>query len=230
MPTVRLAANGLGSVLNGLYGTYVVQSDGTVTVDTRDAASYIADGASYLTNRQGNYNTFPTAPLVAAVGQIVASGSLSNGTISISNQPDVMRQVYLSWNNGTAPISAGNAAVTYVANDGESHTENVNLALIASGLATHYLSRGVTSISPVVVTGLTGGTAPTRRMGTTTYLAVPVDPLAQDVHTVAEAADGVFETGGWTDSTVSIGCVAPLTAPGTTHTFSMFYIFVAPVV
>ena len=231
MSMVRLAAGSLGGVVQGLYGTYQSSSDGTFNVDARDAPPLLAKGAAYLSNRSGNYTT-PVAPLAATAGRIIASGALSNGTISVSNQPDVMRQVNFVWGNGsgTVPISAGNAAITYKANDGQSYTENVNLAVAGTGTLTHSLLRGVISISPVVLTGVVGGTTPFRRLDNTASIAVPVDPMAQDYVTAAEAVDGVFETGGWSDSTVSIGCVSPLTAPNGTHLYSVFYNFVAPVI
>lgn len=227
MPTARIAFT--GGVIQGQYGTYQVGTDGTATVDTRDVIPLLSKGASLLSNRSAFYTT-PAGPLVATSGRIIASGSLSNGTISISNQPDVMRQVNVVWGTGTAPISAGNMAITYVANDGQTYTENLALALAASTIGTYPLSRGCIHISAPIVTALAGGTSPFRHLDTTAFLAVPVDPSAQDYSTTSEAADGTIETGGWSDSTTSIGCVSPLTAPNGTHTFSLFYEFVAPVI
>jgi hypothetical protein len=228
MTTVRLALT--GGVVQGNHGTYQAGSDGTAAVDTRDAIGLIAGGsASYLDTSSGFY-TSPIAPAAATVGRIIASGALSNGTITISNQPDVMRQVNMVWGTGTVAISAGSIAISYVANDGQTYTESVALALAASATGTHPLSRGVVHISAPIVTGLTGGVTPFRRFDTTAFLAVPVDPAAQDYATAAESVDGAFETGGWSDSVTSIGCVSPNTAPNATHLFSLFYNFVAPVI
>ncbi len=228
MGTVRLAI--AGGVIRGNFGTYQAGADGTATVDTRDAIPLIAGGeAQWLTNRSAFYTT-PEAVAAASSGRILSSGSLSNGTLSISNQPDVMRQVNFVWGTGTAAISAGSISIPYTANDGRALTEVVALALAASSIGTHPLSRGVISVGSPIVTGLVGGTSPFRHMDTTAYIAVPVDPSAQDYVTIAEAADGALETGGWADSTTSIGCVSPLTAPNATHTYSLFYSFVAPVI
>lgn len=229
MASVKLYVGALGGYIKGNFGMYQAGSDGIITVDARDAPPLLAAGASYISNRQSSYTT-PVGPLAATSGRIIASGALSNGTISISNQADVMRQVSLVWGTGTGPISAGNMAITYRANDGQNYTENVALALGANGLQTHPLSRGVINISPPVVTGLVGGTSPFRHFDTTAFIAVPVDPGAQDYSTVSEAVDGAIETGGWSDSTSSIGCVSPNTAPNGTHLFSLFYNFVAPVI
>jgi hypothetical protein len=231
MPTVKLFST-VGGLIQGLFGNYQAGSDGVITVDTRDAPPLLANGkASYVTNRQGTYTT-PVAPLAATSGQVIASGSLSNGTVSISNAVDVMRQVNFVWGNGsgTVPISAGNAAITYTANDGQVYTENVALAPAGVGTLTHSLLRGVTHLFPPVFTGVAGGTTPFRHFDTTAYIAVPVDPAAQDYSTVAEALNGAFETGGWTDSTASIGCVSPNTAPNGTRLFSLYYNFAAPVI
>lgn len=229
MPTVRLATT-LGGFIRGLYGTYQVGSDGTATVDSRDAPPLMANGVgAYLANRQGQYTT-PRAPAVASATQIVANAALANGTLTVANQPDVMRQVNFVWTAGTVAISAGSVAIPYTSNDGRSLTENAALALAAGATGTYNLSYGCTHIGAPIITGLTGGAAPTRQMGTTAFIAVPIDPQSTGYATVAEAANGVMETGGWTDSAVSIGCVQPNTALGTTNTYSIFFNFVAPVI
>ena len=221
--------SGVGGLIQGLFGNYQQNSDGTFTVDPRDASVLLGRGASYMTSSNSLYTT-PAVPAAASVGHIIASHALSNGTVAVSNQPDVMRQVALEIGNGTAPVTAGNVAVTYIGNDGQTRTENFPANLGASAGYTFFLSRGVTHISPAIVTAIAGGTSPFVRLNTTSAIAVPLDPNAVDYHTVAEAVTGVFETGGWTDSPVSIGCVTPNTVPDGTQTYSIVYGAVAPVV
>ena len=126
MPTVQIApgaGQGLGGVIQGLWGTYTPAADGSYTVDGRDVPPLLAQGFNYVKSLT-NFYTTPIAPLAATVGRVVASGALSNGTVAISNQPDVMRPVTVEVGTGTAAITAGNVAVTYTGNDGVSATEN----------------------------------------------------------------------------------------------------------
>src|SRR6266446_6555138 len=175
MTTVQLAGNNaLGGVLRGNFGTYQAASDGTFTVDTRDAPAALAKGASYLGGVGSTYNFDAAAPLAATSGRLIASGALSNGSPSIANQPDVPRQAALIIGTGTGAITAGTIAVTYVGNDNVSGTDTLSLACPASSITTQFLSRGVAYISAATVAGLVGGTSPCRHLDTTAGISLPI--------------------------------------------------------
>lgn len=222
---VQLAGNGFGGVVQGNYGNYQAAADGTFTVDTRDAPSLLTLGMSYVKSSNVAY-TLPAAPAAAAVGAIVASGALSNGTLSISASPDVMRPVAVEVNPGTAGITAGNLAVTYTGNDGSALTENVSLICKASAPFTNLLSRGVMTIASAIVTGLVGGHSPFIRLNTTADVSVPVDPSASDVAFTREYDAGATVAIGTLVS--ALGSITPTTAPNGTVTYSFVYDFIAP--
>ena len=180
MSTIKLNGNGFGGVVQGAFGTYQAASDGSFTVDTRDAPSCLALGMEYVTQFSGNYTT-PLAPAAAGVGAIVASGALSNGTVAVTAQPEVPRQVSVEVGTGTTAITAGSVAVTYLGNDGLSGTDTFSLVCTASASVTQFLSRGCVSISSVAVSGVVGGLSPWFRMSRTSMLAVPVPPGAIDI-------------------------------------------------
>ena len=118
---------GLGGVIQGAYGNYQPAADGTYTVDTRDVPPLLVAGFSYVKQVTNNY-TLPLAPLAAAVGAIVASGALSNGTVALTAGTDVMRPVDFEVGTGTTAITAGTATITYVGNDGQTTVDALPLA------------------------------------------------------------------------------------------------------
>jgi hypothetical protein len=216
---------GIGGLIQGAWGNYQPASDGSYTVDSRDAATLLAQGFNYVKQIQAAY-TLPLAPGAATVGYIVASGALSNGTVALSHGTDVLRPVTVEVGTGTAAITAGNIAVTYVGNDGLSATENYSLVCAASTAVTQTLSRGVDSISLISVTGVVGGTSPWLRMSTTAAISVPVAPGAIDFAVQREWDAGATIAAGST--TATLGTVAVTTAPNGTVTYSFNYFYVAP--
>lgn len=226
MATVQLAGNGFGGVVQGNFGTYTAASDGTFTVDTRDAPPLIARGMAY-TQHQNTSHTLPLAPLAAGVGAIVSSGALSNGTVAVTAQPDWMRPVNVEVGTGTTAITAGTIAVTYTGNDGVVTTDTLNLACALSSAVTQSLSKGVISISSIVVAGLTGGTSPWLRLSRTASIALPVAPGAVDFAVSREYDAGATIAVG-TLSTTVLGAIAPTTAPNGTVTYSFAYSYTSP--
>jgi hypothetical protein len=226
MATVTLAGNGTASQVQGLYGTYQAASDGTFVVDTRDAPTLIGLGMGYL-RYASDCTNFQQAPVIATVGQIVASTALSNGALTIAHQPDVPRQVAVEVGPGTTAITAGSVTVTYLANDGTTVTDVVSCITGASTGFTKYTSKGVVHVSTASVANIAGGASPFVRLNTTTTLCVIVDPNATDITFTKENTDGGDETIG-TASTVTLGGIAPTTAPNSTHTYSFWYTYFAP--
>ena len=225
MANVQLAGGSFGGVIQGAFGTYQVATDGTFTVDTRDAPSCLALGMAYIKNATRSYVT-PLAPAAATVSRIVASVALSNGALTIAANPDVPRPVAIEVNPGTAAITAGNLAVTYEGNDGQLLTENVSLVCAASAPFTNDLSRGVVTISSATVSGLVGGHTPFIRLNTTAELSVPVDPNTVDFAVTREYDNGATAAIGATS--VALGSIAPTAAPNATNTYSFMYVYTSP--
>lgn len=226
MPNVQLAGNGFGGVVQGNYGNYQAASDGSFTVDSRDAPSLLARGMGYVKQSNRAY-TLPLAPAAAAVGGVVASGALSNGTVAVTTQPTAMRPVNVEVGTGTTAITAGNVAVTYIGNDGASGTDNFSAVCSASASTTQGLSRGVQSISNITVSGLVGGTSPWIRLSTTAALSLPVDPGAIDFAVNREYDAGATVAVGALAS--ALGSITPTTAPNGTVTYAFSYSFLSPV-
>ena len=226
MPTVQMAGNGFGGVIQGNYGNYQAASDGTFTVDTRDAPSMLALGMNYVAYGNRAY-TFPLAPAAAAAGGVVASGALSNGTVAVTTQPTAMRPVNVIVGTGTTAITAGTVAVTYIGNDGKSGTDTLPLAVAASASSTQALSRGVDTHTTIAVSGLVGGTSPFIRLDTTVALSLPVTPGAVDFSVTREYDAGATVAVGALVASV-LGSITPTTAPNGTVTYSFVYSYVSP--
>ena len=225
MPNVQLAGNGFGGYIQGNYGNYSIGVDGTFTVDTRDAPALLALGMSY-TKMVSNSFTFPIVPPAAAIGAIVASGALSNGVVAVTAQPTVTRPVNVEVGTGTTAITAGTVAVTYRGNDGVVATDTFPLACALSSATTQGLSRGVVSISSIVVAVLVGGTSPWLRLSTTAALSLPVDPNTVDFAVNREYDAGATIAVGTLG--VSMGSIFPTTPPNGTATYSFGYTYTAP--
>lgn len=231
MSTTRLAGNSVGGVVQGNYGTYQAGSDGVFTVDTRDVPAMLLIGMSYLRNAGGVY-TLPKAPVAASAGHIAASAAMSNGAIAIANQPDVARAVNVILGNGSPAITAGNVAVTYKAQDGGTYTDNFAPANLVglNGSTTVPLSRGVLSMSTIVISAMAGGGSPWIRLDDTNLLGLPSDPGGQDFAIEAEYDTGTVQASPGTPSTSAIGTTSVVTTPNGTVTFSFLYAYVAPTV
>jgi len=226
MATIQLAGNGFGGVVQGNFGNYQAGTDGTFTVDTRDAPPLIAQGMAYTGHTNTSY-TLPKAPAAATIGAVVASGALSNGTVALTANPDVMRPVNVEVGTGTTAITAGTVAVTYVGNDGLSGTDTLSLVCALSTAVTQALSRGVVTISGISVAGVVGGTSPWLRLSTTAAVSVPVDPGAVDFAVTREYDAGATIAVG-TLSTATLGSLTPTTAPNATVTYSFAYSYTSP--
>jgi hypothetical protein len=223
---VQIAAPvGIGGVIQGNFGTYPQASDGSYTVDPRDAVTLLGQGFGYVKQATRSY-TLPLAPGAATVGQIVASGALSNGSVSVTHQPDTMRPVNVEVGTGTTAITAGTVAVTYIGNDGVSGTDTLSLVCALSTSTTQGLSRGVQTISAITVAGVVGGTSPWFRMSTTAAVSVPVDPGTIDFSVTREYDAGATIAVG--TLAVALGSITPTTAPNATVTYAFNYEFVAP--
>jgi hypothetical protein len=229
MATIQIIAPstlGLGGIIQGAFGNYAPQTDGSYNVDVRDAVTLLNAGFTYVSSTTDSYTT-PLAPAAATIGQIVASGALSNGTIAVSNGTDIVRPVTVEVGTGTAAITAGTVAVRYTGNDGLTTTESYSLVTPANGAVTQTLSRGVSTISSITVSGLVGGTSPWFRMSTTAALSLPVAPTTIDFAVTKEYDAGATATVGSLGT--SLASIFPTNAPNGTRTYSFLYTFASPV-
>lgn len=206
--TVTLNASAIGGVIQTQNsGPITVPANGLISVDSRDVPTLLAAGAAYVNSRLSWFTT--GAARAASAGRIVASGSLSNGTLAIANQPDFPRQLALRVDPGTVSLSAGNVALSYVANDGSTQVDNLSAIATASAPTTQNTTKGVVTLNSVIVTGVTGGATPLVQVNDTNSLSVPVDPgfvnfsvfkeydasTATTVGTVGTLAASVIPTG-----------------------------------
>lgn len=226
MTTVQLAGSGFGGLVQGNWGNYQAASDGTFTVDTRDVSALLTLGMNYVRIQNQSF-TLPLAPPAASVGGVVSSGALSNGTVAVTVQPTVMRPVNVEVGTGTTAITAGSVAVTYIGNDGVVGTDTLSLICPLSSAVTQGLSRGVDTISSIVVSGVVGGTSPWLRLSTTAALSVPVAPGTNSVAFTREYDAGATVAVG--TPAAALGSIAPTGAPNGTLTYSFLYTSTAPI-
>ena len=230
MSTIRMGG-GPGGVVQGQYGSYTPSvTDGFYTVDTRDVPQLLASGMTFL-RQATEYHTI-TNPRVASAGRIVASAALSNGNLTIANQPDFPRQLNVIMGNlGTVPITAGTVTVSYTASDGTSRTDVFQAQLTPnSGTVTLSLSRPAVSISTPVVGAMAGGTTPYVRIDDTNFLGLPADQNANGFSVVAEWDNNARQTAPGTLQTGCIGAVSVVNAPASTWAYTFQYGFLAPLV
>jgi hypothetical protein len=225
MATVKmnLAAIG-GTVQLPFTGNVTVPADGIVTVDQRDALDLLRAGASYIS--ASVRSTYVGAPAVGAAGQFVASASLSNGTLTIAHQPDAPRLASIRIDPGTAAISAGNVAVSYIGNDGQAIVDNISAVTGATTIVSTNTSRGVVHLTSVVVTGVSGGASPGVQMDSLNSLAVLVDPGFVDFTALKATVDNADSGIASVQSTAA--CITPSTAPNATHTYNLVASYNAP--
>jgi hypothetical protein len=226
MSTVQLNALAIGGLIQtARSGNIQVPADGLITVDTRDAASLLAAGASYIraSTRQQNINL----PIAGAVGQYVASVAFANGTATIANQPDVPRLASVRIDAGTSAITAGNVAVSYIAIDGTTQVDNLSAITAASSVASQNVTKGITKINSVVTTGLVGGASPKLQMDSLNQLGVLADPGYVDFSVLDLKVDGVDS--GVASIATAAACFTPSTAPNGTHNYSVISAFNSPI-
>lgn len=221
---MKMNAALIGGVVNTAYsGNVQVGADGLITVDVRDVPALLQAGAQFIV---ANHELQPIGACRAATaGRIVASTSLSNGTLTIANQPDVGRQLGLYVSPGSGTITAGQCALTYVANDGTNQTDIVPLA--SAAVFTTNTSKGVLTLTSAIITGLVGGTSPLVQINDTNSLALSVNPGFVDFQVTKAQTDTANDTIGTVAS--SAACITPNTTPNGTHTYAFNYSFNGPV-
>lgn len=225
--TITIDASAIGGTIypGGSAARIPVPASGRITVPSADAPIYVAAGAKYVSSNARS-QTLSGPPRAGSAGRIVASTALANGTLSIANQPDVARQVAVRIDTGTSAITAGNVAVSYLANDGQATVDNLSAVAPASTLLTQTTSKGVVSLTSVIVTNLAGGASPKIQADDTNSLSVQVDPSFSSVMFNQTFVDGAAE--GQVAVASSAASWTPSTTPNGTHTYSAVYSFSAP--
>lgn len=225
--TVTLDASDIGGVIfpGGNAARINVPANGRISVPSYDARFYIAAGAKYVNSRSINQD-LPAAPRAGSAGRIVASTALANGTLSIANQPDVPRQLAARVDTGTSSITAGNLALTYLANDGTTQVDNLSLVAPATTLLTQTTTKGVVSLTSAIVTALAGGASPKIQVDDTNSLSVQVNPDFAGFQFNQTRADGVAE--GQVAVASSAASWTPSTTPNGTVTYSAVGSYTSP--
>jgi len=229
MSTIKMGG-GPGGTVQGNYGTYPPSAtDGFYTVDVRDVPQLLAAGLVLLRNGTEAYTT-PISPRNASAGRIAASAALSNGAVTIANQPDVARQLnVILGNQGSPSLSGGSLSLTYTGSDAVQHTDVFSYAIVPqSGSITLNTSRPVAHIVTGTISGVTGGTTPFFRIDDANVFGLPADPGAQDFSVSVEYDGGTLMTSVGTPSVSCIGATTVQNAPTGTSAYSWIYGFVAP--
>jgi hypothetical protein len=202
-------------------------TDGTFTIDSRDFVTAMRNGYLPVYKDTRSYTT-PIAPAAASTGLIVNSVALTNTTLSIAAQPDVMRQVVIRVDPGSPGITAGVCTVTYAAGDGTAaQVDILSLVAAANTSTTVPFSKGVMTVASAVVSGLVGGGSPHIQIGVTNTLAVPVPPGSVDVTLLKEITDAA-DTSANLGTITNAGLWTPHTSPNATHTYAAGYTTIAP--
>jgi hypothetical protein len=224
---LNLDASTPGGVIlpGGAEARKVVGPTGVISVRGIDAPSYIQMGAKLINSRIIDQSQ-PVAPRAASAGRLVASTSLANGTLSIANQPDVPRQGVLVVDPGAAAITAGNAAITYVANDGTTVTDTKSLVTPTSTIASQTTSKGIVSLTSVIVTAVAGGSSPKIQLNDTNSLSMLVAPNYSSFAIRQAYVDGVAN--GSSAVASSAASYTPSTTPNGTHTYQAIASLMSP--
>lgn len=226
--TVKLVWGGNGAsptVYQAQLGNqYTIDANGFINVVPNDINAAINAGWVFALS-EGLQVYGPTAAvLIANAVATVASAALSNGTLIIAAQPDVVRPLAVRVDPGASAITAGTLTMTYAANDGTpSQVDTISLVAAANTPFTTAPTKGVLLLSSAVVAGLVGGTSPKIQIGTTATIALPISPSAAGISVLQEKADGTNETIGTVDAVH--GFVTPTTVPNSTHTYSFGYTY-----
>jgi hypothetical protein len=215
---VMVPANGIPQSFEGPFsGVVATNSDGSITIDTRDIPYAMSGGFLPAFTRLQNYQT-SKAPAAVSASTIVASATPSNTALTIASQPDIARQLQAVYAPGAA--ATGNLAMIYTANDGTTQTDNFSLT--GSTTATFTTSKGVLHLTSATITGFTGGSSPTIEVGTNATISVPIPPNSLDVTIISEELDGA-DVGTNTGTLTNKGLYTPHTAPNGTHLFTVNY-------
>lgn len=225
MGTVVMNASTIGGMIQTAFsGNILVPTNGLITVQTQDVPSLLLAGAAYVSST----STFATVGPCRAgtAGQIVASTSLANGTLSIANQPDVGRVLAARIDPGTTAVTAGVLTMIYRANDGTITTDALSITGGATTAYTVSTTKAVMVSTSNIVTALAGGTTPKIEITDTNALGLTVSPGYAAITVFKENTDGANTTIGTVNS--SAAAVTPTTTPNGTHVYGWGYNYTYP--
>ena len=207
-------------------GSVDPNSDGSVTIDIRDVPAAIGGGLMPAFDRLFHYGN--AIPAAASTSLVVHSSTLANGSLTISAQPDVARQLQAVVTPGTTGITAGELILEYVANDGTTTTDSLDLSEVGTTTTTLRSTKGALHVNSASVADLAGGGSPTVIVGTNATLGVPMNPFAVAGTIFKENLDGSDVAVGSRGTLTGTGLYTPATAPNGTHTFAMDYGCLSP--
>lgn len=224
---VQINASAIGgTIVTQNSGVLTVPASGIISVFGDDVTNLLRAGAQYVA--QGTDFQTVTNPRPASAARIVTSTTVSNATLAIANQPDVPRQCAAVIYGGTVStgITAGNLAITYVANDGTNTTDNFSMVTLGSTNLTLTTSKAVLTLTSAIESGLVGTTGAGIQINDTNSLGMMVGPGFSNFSVLKEAFNGVNETIGTVAT--SAASITPTTTPATTNTYAFAYSFQAP--
>ena len=236
LPTIQLLAPAPFAQFSCSSGnSYTASSLGLISASSIDVKDLLNDGCTYAITRANTYTT-PGAPAIANATITVSSATLTAGTLTIGAQPDVPRQLaaIVTAQSGSTLTSAG-LTLVYTANDGTTQTDALAFGLGTVGTVT--TSKGVAHLTSATVAAVVGGGTATVQIGTTAYLAVPLEPgfVSWSVfkETKITPTNGTYGLSVPADETVSTttistGMISPTQAPDGTHWLSFGYTYTMP--
>ncbi len=229
MATIKMFApvGVTGTVYGNFSGAVTIGADGTAAVDGRDANALISAGWTEAIFGVTMYTT-PIAVPTASANTSVSSVTMTNGGLTIANQPTVARPIQFIVGAGTVAITAGQLAVNYVGIDGLATTDNLGLSTAASGTSTINLTKSVISLTNATVTGLTGGASPYIYGGTTATIGVPMPPSGASLAILMELDTTSLQSTLGVPVAGVLGGVTPHNAPNATQTYSLWYSYLSP--
>jgi hypothetical protein len=222
MTQVRMSIAGVpvgGTIRTEYSGVLAAGADATVTVDSRDAVNLLTMGARYVSSTTRSQTI--TNPRASSAGRIVASAPLSDGTLTVANQPDTARQCLVTVNPGSTDVTSGVITVSYIANDGTSQTDTIPAATSGATPNSARTSKAVLQMNSVSVSGTEGGTSPRVQIDDTDALGLLLDAGFADLNVIAARAGTAVDTGATADPLS--GCVTPGTPPNGSTSYSYIY-------
>lgn len=164
------------------YQTFQSQDGSTYTADSKGIIANVTNGDVLDLMNMGcvpgslksdflNLGAVVTASLT----QLIANVAATNISLTIAAQPDVPRQGVFTFAPGAANVTAGNLAVVYKDQNGQTQTDNFSLITSSGVSLSPKTTKAIASLVSATITGLVGGSSPTVQAGTNTTVGLPSD-------------------------------------------------------
>lgn len=164
------------------------------------------------------------AVVTASLTVLIANVAATNIALTIAAQPDVMRQGVFTFAPGAANVTAGNLAVVYKDQNGQTVTDNFSLITLSGVSLTLKTTRAVSVLTSATITGITGGSSPTIQGGTNTVLGLTGEPASLGFVVFKETQNSTdVATLGTVDA--ANGLYTLTTAPNSSKLLAVFYTY-----